>query len=45
MEYIADVVRDNMLTLGMKNFHEEVRFVTETVLATMPTEGEQHGQS
>jgi hypothetical protein len=41
MFYIADVVRDNMLTVGITDFEEEVRFVTETVLATMPGAGEQ----
>jgi hypothetical protein len=41
MFYIADVVRDNLLTVSKMDFDEEVRFVTETVLATLPTEGEQ----
>jgi hypothetical protein len=41
MFYIAEVVRDNLLTVSKMDFDEEVRFVTETVLATMPGAGEQ----
>ena len=45
MFYIADVVRDNLLTVSKVDFDEEVRFVTETVLATMPTEEDQDEQT
>jgi hypothetical protein len=40
MLYIAEVVRDNILNVWKMDFNEEVRFVTETVLATMPEAGE-----
>jgi hypothetical protein len=45
MFYIAEVVRDNLLTVSQMDFDEEVRFVTETVLATLPTEGKSDAES